>query len=83
LLGGLAIEAEARYEAPMRHAFLCAILLPAAAASCGGSSSETPWPVEPEPSQVGIGPSQENPTPPSLIEDAGVTLKPRGSSKQP
>ena len=44
-------------------------LLAALAASCGGSSSETPWPQEPDPSV--LGPRGENAIPPLLEEDAG------------
>jgi hypothetical protein len=55
----------------MRHAILLVpgffLLLATAMTSCGGSSSETPWPVEPEASQ--LGPTAEGTTPPSLITD--------------
>jgi hypothetical protein len=44
-------------------------LLIALAAACGGSSSETPWPVEPDPSQ--LGPSGENAIPTLVDDDAG------------
>jgi hypothetical protein len=44
-------------------------LLAALAASCGGSSSETPWPVEPDPSVM--GPRGESATPVVIEEDAG------------
>lgn len=56
----------------MRRALLftpLVIALAALAASCGGSSSETPWPVEPDPSV--LGPRGENATPPLIEEDAG------------
>ena len=43
------------------------LLLLAAAVSCGGSSSETPWPVEPEAAQ--LGPAGESLAPPSLTEE--------------
>jgi hypothetical protein len=56
----------------MRHALLLSlallVLLAAAAFSCGGSSSETPWPVEPEASQL-LGPSGESAGPSSIIEE--------------
>ncbi len=57
----------------MRHALLFSpilLLLVAAAFSCGGSSSETPWPVEPDPSTL-LGPSAETVVPPSITEDGG------------
>ena len=52
----------------MRHALLFApafLLAAVAAASCGGSSSETPWPVEPD--AVQQGPAQERALPPSIL----------------
>jgi len=56
----------------MRHALLLSpallLLVAAAVFSCGGSSSETPWPVEPEAAQL-LGPSGESPAPSSLIEE--------------
>jgi hypothetical protein len=40
----------APHGSPMRHVLLLSPLLAAALAfaACGGSSSETPWPVEPD-----------------------------------
>jgi hypothetical protein len=65
----------------MRHALLLSAalfaLLAAEMVSCGGSSSETPWPVEPEAAQV--GPANERLTPPTITEDlpdAGRSRKP-------
>lgn len=69
----------------MRHALLFApaLLLAAATAAsavsaCGGSSSETPWPVEPEALQQ--GPSQERALPPAILieerRDGGKPKKP-------
>jgi hypothetical protein len=64
----------------MHHALLLSpalVLAVAAAVSCGGSSSETPWPVEPEPSQ--LAPVQENLTLPAITEereDGGKPKKP-------
>ena len=65
----------------MRHAILLApglfLLLAAAMISCGGSASETPWPVEPEPAQ--LAPAGESLTPPSITDDhpdAGRSGKP-------
>jgi len=56
----------------MRRAILFSpvlvVIFAVVAASCGGSSSETPWPVEPDPSK--LGPSGENAIPP-LVDDAG------------
>ena len=68
----------------MRHALLLSPALLLAAAACGGSSSETPWPVEPE--AVQLGPSQENLTPPAITErgDGGTVVGPGGGkSKKP
>ncbi len=48
-------------------------ILAAVAASCGGSSSETPWPVEPDPSK--LGPSGEAALPPLIEDDAGKREK--------
>ena len=56
----------------MRHVLLftpALLLAVAAAVSCGGSSSETPWPVEPDPSVM--GPRGESATPVVIEEDAG------------
>jgi hypothetical protein len=61
----------------MRRALLLSpilvAILAALAASCGGSSSETPWPVEPDPSK--LGPSGEAAIPPLVDEDAGKPVK--------
>jgi hypothetical protein len=62
----------------MRHVLLLSpalVLAVAAALSCGGSSSETPWPVEPE--QTQLGPAQENLTPPAITEERQDGGKPR------
>ena len=56
----------------MRHALLftpALLFAVALAAACGGSSSETPWPVEPDPSV--LGPRGESAVPPVIEEDAG------------
>lgn len=62
----------------MRHALAVSSVLLAALAilaiACGGSSSETPWPVEPPPA-VMAPPSELAPTPIVIDDDAGV--KPR------
>lgn len=43
----------------MRSAlFLASLIAPLALAACGGSSSETPWPVEPD-SAAQLGPAGE------------------------
>jgi hypothetical protein len=59
----------------MRHALLFAPLLTlalaAALSSCGGSSSETPPPIEPDPASLGLGPTGENTKPPTIVEDRG------------
>jgi hypothetical protein len=56
-------------------AFLLAV---AAAAACGGSSSETPWPVEPEAlQQPPSGPVQETMTPSILTEEARDAGRPK------
>lgn len=48
-----------------------AALLSSGVVSCGGSSSETPWPAEPPPSMM--GPPQElSPLPVTADEDAGA-----------
>lgn len=41
-----------------RVLILCGCLLGAALAACGGSSSETPWPAEPE--NAALGPAGES-----------------------
>lgn len=41
-----------------RVLILCACLVGAALAACGGSSSETPWPAEPE--NAPLGPAGES-----------------------
>jgi hypothetical protein len=55
----------------MRHALLFTpalfLLVAATAASCGGSSSETPWPIEPEASQ--LGPTGEERVPQVITDD--------------
>lgn len=55
----------------MRHAILLSpafvVLVAAAMAACGGSASETPWPVEPEPSQ--LAPAGESVVPASITGD--------------
>lgn len=53
--------------------FLCAALFAtvALAAACGGSSSETPWPQEPDPA-VMAPPSDVAPLAPSTEDDAGA-----------
>ena len=57
----------------MRYALLLApalLLAATAAASCGGSSSETPWPIEPEGfSQATQAPVQETVTPSIITEN--------------
>ncbi len=68
----------------MRLALLLSpALILAAAAACGGSSSETPWPVEPEASQ--LGPAQESLTPPTITEekDGGASLRGGAKPKTP
>ncbi len=42
-------------------------------AACGGSASETPWPVEPESFKAGA-PPQESPGPASITEADGGHL---------
>jgi hypothetical protein len=63
----------------MRYAlFLPAVLLFAAVvsgASCGGSASETPWPVEPEATQY--APPGESATPPAITEERPDGGKPK------
>jgi hypothetical protein len=39
----------------------CLILVAVVVSACGGSSSETPWPIEPD--DVNLGPSGEAPGP--------------------
>jgi hypothetical protein len=62
----------------MRHALVVSSVLLAALAvlaiACGGSASETPWPIEPPPS-VMAPPSELAPTPLVIDDDAGT--KPR------
>jgi hypothetical protein len=41
----------------VKRASILGLALAAACAACGGSASETPWPVEPE--NVDLGPSGE------------------------
>lgn len=66
----------------MRHALLgsfalLAILAPLAiAVSCGGSSSETPWPIEPPPA-VMAPPSELAPVPIVIDDDAGARPRAR------
>ena len=63
----------------MRYAILlppALFLLLAAAFSCGGSSSETPWPVEPEAAQL-LGPAGESAAPPTLIEERPDAGRPK------
>jgi hypothetical protein len=53
---------------------LCTVLLATAAGlaiSCGGSSSETPWPTEPDPAAV-VAPPELKPLPSTTDEDAGA-----------
>ena len=62
----------------MRHALLFApalLLAVTAAASCGGSSSETPWPVEPE--AFSQAPIQETVAPSLITEEARDGGKPK------
>ena len=64
----------------MRHALVVSLAVLATLAavvscvSCGGSSSETPWPLEPPPA-VMAPPAELAPTPLVIDEDAGA--KPR------
>ncbi|APR83618.1 Hypothetical protein A7982_08967 [Minicystis rosea] len=54
--------------------FFCSVLLAtlaAVAVSCGGSSSETPWPAEPSPTVLGPSPELV-PVPASGEDDAGA-----------
>ncbi len=56
----------------MRHPLLLVpvlvlVVVAAVAGACGGSSSETPWPVEPEASQ--LGPTAESATAPVILLD--------------
>jgi hypothetical protein len=56
----------------MRRALiLCVCLSGAALAACGGSSSETPWPAEPE--NAALGPAGESSAAPMVdtLPDAG------------
>jgi hypothetical protein len=54
----------------------------ASGASCGGSSSETPPPIEPDPASLGLGPAGETtpPPPPTLVEERPDGGKPRPRS---
>lgn len=56
----------------MRRAILWSLVplatLVAAAASCGGSSSETPWPADPSPKIIAPGPDHV----PASDDDAGA-----------
>jgi hypothetical protein len=65
----------------MRYALLLApalVVAVAAAVSCGGSSSETPWPVEPEAfSQNTQTPIQETVTPSIITEEARDAGQPK------
>ncbi|MEP7125023.1 MAG: hypothetical protein ABJE95_29100 [Byssovorax sp.] len=57
----------------MRRALiLCVCLFGAALAACGGSSSETPWPAEPE--NAALGPAGESGASTALdrLPDAGA-----------
>ncbi len=50
----------------MRPALLLgSLLILGSIAACGGSSSETPWPVEPE--GPGLGPAGEGSATPSVV----------------
>ena len=51
-------------------------------AACGGSSSETPPPVEPDPASLGLGPIGETKTAetPTLIEERPDAGRPRPKS---
>jgi hypothetical protein len=53
------------------------LLLAAVIAACGGSSSETPWPVEPEPAAA--SPGHPGPTQFGIVEDdaSSVVRTPR------
>jgi hypothetical protein len=55
-----------------RVLILCGCLLGVALAACGGSSSETPWPAEPE--NAALGPAGESGPSTDLdkIPDAGA-----------
>ena len=55
-----------------RVLILCGCLVGAALAACGGSSSETPWPAEPE--NAALGPAGESGPASALdtIPDAGA-----------
>ena len=50
--------------------------------ACGGSSSETPPPVEPDPASLGLGPIGETKAeqPPTLIEERPDAGRPRPKS---
>jgi hypothetical protein len=50
--------------------------------ACGGSSSETPPPVEPDPTTLGLGPAGETKAeaPPTLIEERPDAGRPRPKS---
>lgn len=61
---------------------LVGCLLGAALAACGGSSSETPWPAEPENASL-LGPAGESPSGgASLSPDAGAPT-PRATDRAP
>ena len=51
-------------------------------AACGGSSSETPPPVEPDPASLGLGPAGETTAQaaPTLIEERPDAGRPRPKS---
>jgi hypothetical protein len=56
---------------------LCSVLLVTAAGialSCGGSSSETPWPTEPDPAAV-VAPPELKPLNATTDDDAGARHK--------
>ncbi len=61
---------------------LALVVALASGASCGGSSSETPPPMEPDPASLGIGPVGETKAeaPPTLIEERPDAGRPRPKS---
>ena len=66
----------------MRRALiLVGCLLGTALAACGGSSSETPWPAEPE--NAALGPAGESPSnvTGAVLTDAGAPATPRADDR--